>query len=190
MNKLKLVAALLSLGVGTAFAACSTSAIESNTPTENFTIDEANGVVTDHTTGLMWPRCVEGFTGSDCRSGDTLQVTFDAAITYIDDLNNGAGFAGYNDWRLPNVKELRSIVDEHCTRPALNEEVFPLKNTDAADDQGLINNMVLLTSTPTSYYDSQEAYVWAVDFATGQLDRTSIAEYNYVRFFRMVRDAR
>ncbi|SBS30024.1 hypothetical protein MAQ5080_01566 [Marinomonas aquimarina] len=189
MNKFLIASMLTGVLAVQAQAACNTSTIAATTPNENFTIDEDNGVVLDHTTGLMWKRCVEGFTGADCRSGDAMQSTFVAAVEHIDALNEGEGFAGYNDWRLPNVKELRSIVEERCARPSLNEEVFPLKNTDAADDRTTINSMTLFTSTPTSYYDSTDTFIWTVSFGTGELDRSSLQEYNYIRFFRLVRDA-
>lgn len=189
MNKFMIVCAFSSVVAFQVQAACNTSTIAATTPTANFTIDEDNEVVVDHTTGLMWKRCVEGFSGSDCRSGDTMQSTFVAAVEYIDALNEGDGFAGYNDWRLPNIKELRSIVEERCARPSLNEEVFPLKNTESSDDSTTVNTMQLFSSTPTSYYDSTDTFIWTMSFADGSLIRSSLNEYNYIRFFRLVRDA-
>ncbi|CUB06272.1 Lcl C-terminal domain-containing protein [Marinomonas fungiae] len=190
MNKFFIASLLTGVVALQAQAACNTSTIAATTPTANFTIDEDKGVVVDHTTGLMWKRCVEGFSGADCRSGSTLQSTFAAAIEYIDTLNEGEGYAGYNDWRLPNLKELRSIVEERCARPSLNEEVFPLKNTEASDDRTTINSMTLFSSTPTSYFDSTDTFIWTVSFANGTFERSSLGEYDYIRFFRLVRDAR
>lgn len=189
MNKFTLMALLSGVCVGSVYAGCSTSTIPPTTPTTRFAINEDAGVVTDYSTGLMWERCVAGFSGADCRTGDAIQSTFLAAIEAIEAINAGDGLAGYNDWRLPNAKELRSIVEQRCTRPALNEDVFPLKNTEAADDSSTLNSMVLFTSTPTSYYDASDTYVWVVDFATGALTRSSVGEYNYIHFYRLVRDA-
>ncbi|HNQ69390.1 MAG TPA: DUF1566 domain-containing protein, partial [Bacteroidales bacterium] len=55
-----------------------------------------DGTITDNATGLMWMQDDNG-TG----------VLWDAALDYAENFE----FAGYDDWRLPNVKELQSIVD-------------------------------------------------------------------------------
>lgn len=188
MNKLMLAAVLVG-SMSFAYAGCNTATIASTTPTDNFTVDSVREVVIDHTTGLMWQLCVEGSSGADCRGGDATQTTYSGALESIEALNAGEGFAGYHDWRLPNVKELRSIVEERCNSPALNEEVFPLKNTESSDDRSTENNMVLFTSTPTSYYDADDVFVWVVDFDDGKLDKSSVGEYNFVRFYRLVRNA-
>ena len=77
MNKFFIATMLAGVIALQAQAACNTATIAATTPSENFTIDEDNGVVVDHTTGLMWKRCVEGFSGADCRSGNTLQYCGD-----------------------------------------------------------------------------------------------------------------
>jgi hypothetical protein len=59
-------------------------------------VDNGDGTVTDRATGLMWMQ-------SDSRR----TMNWEQALQYAEDLQ----FAGYDDWRLPNVKELQSIVD-------------------------------------------------------------------------------
>ncbi|OYU42034.1 MAG: hypothetical protein CFE44_26330, partial [Burkholderiales bacterium PBB4] len=34
-------------------------------------------------------------------------------------------FAGKSDWRLPNIRELMSIVDYSTTKPAIDKSAFP-----------------------------------------------------------------
>ncbi|MFI3239781.1 MAG: DUF1566 domain-containing protein [Bacteroidales bacterium] len=63
---------------------------------ENNFVDNGDGTVSDLATGLMWSR-------DDNGEG----VEWITALPYAE----GATLAGYTDWRLPNVKELQSIVD-------------------------------------------------------------------------------
>lgn len=58
--------------------------------------DHQDGTVTDHGTGLMWTRRDNGHA-----------VSWKEALQYAENLT----MAGHSDWRLPNAKELQSIVD-------------------------------------------------------------------------------
>jgi hypothetical protein len=58
--------------------------------------DNGDGTVTDHATGLMWQQ-----------SDDGNRYDWENALDYAEDLS----LAGHTDWRLPNAKELHSIVD-------------------------------------------------------------------------------
>jgi hypothetical protein len=88
--------------------------------------DESNGTVTDHITGLMWQDNTEVYRSwlneenylicrEDSQSSACKDTSGDTAMTYCDDLN----LSGYSDWRLPNIRELQSIVDYHMEKPAL-----------------------------------------------------------------------
>jgi hypothetical protein len=58
--------------------------------------DSGNGTITDSATGLTWMQ-------SDSGAG----MNWESALSYCENLD----LAGAADWRLPNVKELQSIVD-------------------------------------------------------------------------------
>ena len=61
--------------------------------------DNGDGTVTDRATGLMWAKSDSG-RGMDWRD----------ALAWVQKLNADK-FLGHDDWRLPGVKELQSIVD-------------------------------------------------------------------------------
>lgn len=128
-NKWLISLAVIGLSYNVNAQTCN-SQLEATTPTSNFTISN-NGTVTDNQTGLMWKRCVEGLSGSICNTGIATTYTWQAALNYVATLNN-VGFAGYKDWRLPNIKELSSIVELKCSSPLINLTVFP--NTSATSN--------------------------------------------------------
>jgi hypothetical protein len=101
------------------------SSIIPTTPSTNFDAHE-NGTVTDIKTGLMWKKCSEGLTGNNCENETTAtSFTWQEALQVPETINSSGGFATYNDWRLPNIKELSSIVEEQCYSPAINLDIFP-----------------------------------------------------------------
>ena len=69
--------------------------------------DNGDGTITDRCTGLMW----QEETGNGGNGLDWCD-----ALAYCE----GLEFAGHDDWRLPNVKELQSIVDYGRTEPAID----------------------------------------------------------------------
>lgn len=95
--------------------------IAASTPTSRF-VDNADGTVTDSATALTWKRCSEGqaWNGTTC-TGNEATFTWQQALQ----VGTDAAFAGASDWRLPNIKELSSLVEYQCVTPAINLVVFP-----------------------------------------------------------------
>jgi hypothetical protein len=124
--------------------------------------------VTDTSTGLTWRRCAEGqaWTGSTC-SGTPTAYTVDQALVAAQAQATSTGSA----WRLPNVRELSSVVDLTTTNPAINTAAFP--NTQSA---------IYWTSTP---YIASLVLVWGVNFSDGNLDPFTYRGTSYA--IRLVR---
>ncbi len=99
----------------------SESELASSTPTSQFVI-HGDGTVTDKKSGLMWKQCSEGQSGSDCSVGSAIEYSWDDALLSAQNSTT----ANYNDWRLPNHKELFTLVEHRCFKPSINLSVFPL----------------------------------------------------------------
>lgn len=111
------------------------TAIPAFTPTSDFTLN-ADGTATHHKTGLIWDRCLLDISGSpDCTPGNGYGDTWANTLNRIALLNASAnGYKGHNDWRMPNIKELMSIVEYRCWGPAFNTTVFPNIGLRSGDD--------------------------------------------------------
>lgn len=91
-------------------------------PSSRFT-DNKDGTVTDNLTGLIWLKdanCTAMVGGIDRGSG---LLSWPSALTWSNHLANGhCGLSDNSvagDWRLPNINELRSLVDYSRHDPAL-----------------------------------------------------------------------
>lgn len=106
--------------------------------------DNGDGTIKDNNTKLTWERKDDNDIGGIHDKDD--KYTWDASFDFINTLNNTCksdetvdcsvngnadceavlgmgevcGFAGHNDWRLPNVKELLSIVKQGAFNPVVS----------------------------------------------------------------------
>jgi hypothetical protein len=91
---------------------CNTT-IPPTTPTNRFTVNN-NDTVSDTQTGLMWKKCSEGQSGANCSMGNAKAYTWQLALQQAQTVNKNGSFAGYSDWRVPNIKELLSIIEKNA----------------------------------------------------------------------------
>lgn len=141
--------------------------LNESTPAARFVIDANKGTVLDKTTGLMWKQCSEGQSGPGCANGTAGYFRWTDALIRSATSTDG----GYNDWRLPNIKELQSLVEEKCSSNAINLTVFP--NTSAG-----------LYWTGSPYINRFNSYSWIVNFDNGSVTQAHRASYNPVRLVR------
>lgn len=153
---------LLTLLNTTVYADCHPS-IASGTPTSRFEILDNGSEVKDKKTGLIWQRCSIGQTWNinGCSGKPT-------ALKWKDALNKAKEIG--NNYRLPNIRELQSIVEIKCHYPAINTTIF----VDTPSNSG---------------YWSSSPYVlgsslWTIAFTNGTIYTTQTYNMQYVRAVR------
>lgn len=160
---------LMLCGIGVANAACRDD-IPATTPTAEFTVHNG-GTVTHHATGLMWMRCSLGqeWSGGSCIE-EAIIYNWQSALQAAE----GYTFADYSDWRVPNIKELESIVEYSCIDTAINATIFP--------------------ATRSGYYWTSSSFgaynfgAWSVSFIYGQDENSRKSSALSVRLVRTVSD--
>ena len=155
------------------------SNVQVATPDSDFIVDE-DGTATHLPTGLMWMRCALGqdWNGETC-IGAAMDMDWPQALQTAKDHD----FAGYSDWRVPDFKELNSILELACFSPAINLTVFP--NTPAS-------NLTIVPNNPPSWFWSSSVSLNAmyapkprfVGFSNGTDGVSQMGEDNRVRLVR------
>ena len=131
-----------------AFAFLGTSTFEAVAATR-FVPNAAGDEVTDTFTGLIWRRCAEGqnWDGSHC-AGSYSRFIWGGALAHARSEASRTSLA----WRVPNVKELKSLVNSGAKKPA-SYPAFPDTPLDA-----------FWTSTA---YAGSAGDTWVVSFSYG-----------------------
>jgi hypothetical protein len=90
-----------------------------STPNSDFTIPAAR--IVHLKTGLMWKACAEGQTWNISCVGTESTLNWEDALKAANTANTDASVGyGFTDWRLPNKKELESIVESCGYNPAFS----------------------------------------------------------------------
>ncbi len=123
------------------------------TATQPYYTDNGDFTITDNRTGLMWKKCSEGQNNDASCTGTAGMYVWAAALSQCTGLTTPGG---YSDWRLPNIKELVSIVDYGTASPAKISIDFP--NTQTGNFY-----WTSTTDVPST------AYAWGVVFLNGYM---------------------
>ena len=120
-------------------------AVRGESNEENNFVDNGDGTISDFATGLMWM-------ADDNGKG----VEWEDALAYAE----GLEYAGYDDWKLPNVKELQSIVDYSGVYPAIDEMYFNCAELEENENYYYwTSTSAYFSTTSPGYY-----YAWYVAF--------------------------
>jgi hypothetical protein len=141
-------------------------AIRPSAPDSRYVVNAAQGTVLDRQTGLTWKRCVEGQSGAGCDAGSPTVLTWGAALRQA----AASDVAGFKDWRVPNRKELESLVEVACYGPAINATVFP--------------NDLSIVVWASSPFTIDEGQAWVVYFDYGSSSYRHRRNYGAVRLVR------
>ncbi len=126
-----------------------------------YTISADGQEVKDNITHLIWQRCPRGMTWS-------VNLCLGAAVTYTHE--EALVYSDGKVWRLPNVKELASIVDRNFSNPAIDTRIFPATP-----------GSMFWSSTP---YPADPSNAWHVDFYGGDVGISVRFENLMVRLVR------
>jgi hypothetical protein len=86
-----------------------------------------DGIATDTETGLTWLRFAYGQNWkNDTVTGDAEKRRWNMAMKIPAEFNQ-TGYAGYKDWRIPNIEELKTLIDKErgTEENYIDASVFP-----------------------------------------------------------------
>lgn len=131
-------------------------------------VDNGDGTITDHATGLMWEKLCFDNTLTICATEQHVFNTFDwdGALAKVAAMNS-ANYAGHNDWRLPNVKELESLHDADTFDPAIDPIFHNASCTLPCAATTCSCTMSGPYWTSTSESGLPATFAWYVDFLSG-----------------------
>jgi hypothetical protein len=135
--------------------------------------------ITDNTTGLEWEKLCNDTVTPTCPVINDVDSWYEwtQAFQKIADLN-AANFAGHNDWRLPNINELKTLVDYGKVGPAV-DNVFRTGNDGTGDSWTKTSDYWSSTTSP-----EDPTGAWHVYFYRGSVDWFPKYAGYYVRAVR------
>ena len=174
-------------------------------------VDNLDGTITDNCTNLMWQQDTADTSGdgamtpSECNDGAgqpndvcctsvtfTLDVVGDdipwsEALDYCENLS----FANHNDWRLPNIQELQSIVDYSRQDPAIDTTLFSAASPSPPGLEPACRpyywSSTSMEEAPTGQQNNGAPYAYHVDFSIGFVSYHYKDPHNIRLYVRAVR---
>jgi hypothetical protein len=139
--------------------------------------DNGDGTVADNVTGLMWVKSPDLNGDGEIRADD--KRSFQNAMDQAADFD----LAGYDDWRVPTIKEMYSLMDFRGVDPSgyestdvsgmipfIDRTYFDFAYGDTAAGERIIDSQMVSSNryvgeTP----DSEGGYLFGVNFADGRI---------------------
>ncbi len=138
--------------------------------------DNKDRTITDLVTGLMWQQSPDTDGNGTIDASD--KVTYNAAVAGAEDFN----LAGYDDWRLPSIKELYSLIlfsgvdvsgyNESSTNgliPFIDTDYFEFGYGDTDAGERIIDAQFVSSSKYVHYTMNRDETVFGVNLADGRI---------------------
>jgi len=140
---------------------------------ENYFIDNGDNTITDRATGLVWMQEDSGFYTASAGTQGNGSVDWPEALSWCESLS----LASHSDWRLPNAKELQSIVDyskaPDITGTAAIDDLFSV--TTISDPEGDVDYPMFWSSTTHVEGDASKSVYIAFGEAQGRFNTSTQA---------------
>ena len=107
-------------------------------------VANGDGTVTDTRTALMWCTLDSQLELEKC-------LNYESAVQYVQDLKTG----GYEDWRLPTVKELAGIYKSKPFFPSLQERWYWTSKSYKRYEKFWVTNVVVVSSKRETDWDEE-----------------------------------
>jgi len=158
-------------------------------------VDNGDGTITDTNTGLVWEKKSDDGTIHDKdntyswgQGVSPYSMNGTVVTTFLAVLNTGSGFAGHTDWRLPNRRELESIVNLENVTPAVSAEFNTNCGVNSSGNAGCTVTTCSCTVSDYHWSSSTDALsppsAWVVYFGDGNIATPSKTNSYYVRAVR------
>ena len=140
--------------------------------------DNLDDTITDNTTGLMWVKDPSLCGGNTYPNPWASEEDTPEIMTWADAITNceALSYAGHNDWRLPNIKELMSIVDFGKSMPAI-DPIFTYSVY-------YYNYNLHYSCWSSTNYAAFTGARWCVDFDGGYVKSSGMGVMYYARAVR------
>jgi len=141
--------------------------------------DNGDGTITDLNTGLMWTKSPDWNRDGVINYED--KMTYEEALAFVERLNK-ENYLGYNNWRLPSIKELYSLIqfsgvdpsgyrgtDTSLLIPFIDTEYFDFAYGDTSAGERIIDAQFVSSTKYVSTTMNGAETVFGVNFADGRI---------------------
>lgn len=138
----------------------------------SYSVNDDGDIVTDNVTGLMWTQSSDIDGDGEVTDADD-KLTYDEAATYCADLSLG----GYDDWRVPNIKTLYSLIEYSGEDPigvtdsssltTFLDSAFAKALGDTNSGERLIDGQYVSSTKYVSTVDGEK--IFGVNFVDGRI---------------------